>query len=217
MTPSGIEPTTCRFVTYCLNHYATALPRLVLETFQIFSGVRLRLKRDGTRAETRFRLSTKRTSPFKSAGASVQSTAGSRGVRISGSNAGYTIFRGSVKRTGKLTAFASFPFISPPVRHRVPSHFNWTVLTDDVGSNAVWGFKIPWPFCLLGLVCLRLASEPGPVLVTLSADISGFCGKADQLDAVVTLPAGAGYTGTVGATREACLLYPQPTRHVANL
>jgi hypothetical protein len=29
---------------------------------------RLRLKRDGTRAETRFRLSTKRTSPFKSAG-----------------------------------------------------------------------------------------------------------------------------------------------------
>ena len=33
---------------------------------------RLRLKRDDTRAETRFRLSAKRTSPFKSAGASVQ-------------------------------------------------------------------------------------------------------------------------------------------------
>jgi len=31
---------------------------------------------------------------------SVQSTAGSRGVRISGSNAGYTTFRGSVKSTG---------------------------------------------------------------------------------------------------------------------
>jgi hypothetical protein len=29
---------------------------------------RLRLKCDGTRAETRFRLSAKRTSPFKSAG-----------------------------------------------------------------------------------------------------------------------------------------------------
>jgi len=29
------------------------------------------LKCDGTRAETRFRLSAKRTSPFKSAGASV--------------------------------------------------------------------------------------------------------------------------------------------------
>jgi hypothetical protein len=58
------------------------------------------LKSDDTRAETRFRLSAKRTSPFKSAGASVQSTAGSRGVRISGSNAGYTSFRGSVKSTG---------------------------------------------------------------------------------------------------------------------
>jgi hypothetical protein len=45
------------------------------------------LKCDGTRAEIRFRLSAKRTSPFKSAGASVQSTTGSRGVRISGSNA----------------------------------------------------------------------------------------------------------------------------------
>jgi hypothetical protein len=25
------------------------------------------------------------------------------------------------------TAFASFPFTSPPVRHRVPSHFNWSL------------------------------------------------------------------------------------------
>jgi len=61
---------------------------------------RLRLKCDGTRAETRFRYSAKRTSPFKSAGASVQSAAGSRGVRISGSNSGFTMFRGSVKSTG---------------------------------------------------------------------------------------------------------------------
>jgi len=35
------------------------------------------LKCDGTRTETRFRLSAKRKSPFKSAGASVQSTTGS--------------------------------------------------------------------------------------------------------------------------------------------
>jgi len=58
------------------------------------------LKCDGTRAETRFRLSAKRTSPFKSARASVQSTTGSQGVRISGSNAGYNMFRGNVKGTG---------------------------------------------------------------------------------------------------------------------
>jgi hypothetical protein len=87
---------------------------------------RLLLKCDSTRAETRFRLSAKRTSPFKSAGASVQSITGSRGVRISGSNAGYTMFRGSVKSTGCQLHSTVSPFTSPPVRHRVPSHFNWT-------------------------------------------------------------------------------------------
>jgi len=73
---------------------------LYLETALHVSGGRLRLKCDGTRAETRFRLLAKRTSPFKLAGASIQSTTGSRGIRISGSNAGYTMFRGSVKCTG---------------------------------------------------------------------------------------------------------------------
>ena len=57
---------------------------------------RARAEPDGTRTEARFRLSPKRTSPFKSAGESVQSTAGSRGVRISGSNAGYTTSRDRV-------------------------------------------------------------------------------------------------------------------------
>ena len=46
------------------------------------------LKCDDTRAEITFRLSAKRTSPFKSAGTSFLSTTGSRVVRISGSNAG---------------------------------------------------------------------------------------------------------------------------------
>jgi hypothetical protein len=73
---------------------------LKLEVKLAWSVRRLRLKCDGTRAETKFRLSAKRTSPFKSAGASVQSATGSRGVRISGSNAGYTMFRGTVKSTG---------------------------------------------------------------------------------------------------------------------
>jgi hypothetical protein len=59
----------------------------------------LHFKCDGTRAETRFLLSAKRTTPFKSAGTSVQSTTGSRGVRISSSNAVYTMFRGSVMGT----------------------------------------------------------------------------------------------------------------------
>jgi len=58
------------------------------------------LKCDGTWAETRFCLSAKRMSPFKSAGVSVQLTTGSQGLRISGSNAGYTMFWGGVKGTG---------------------------------------------------------------------------------------------------------------------
>ena len=87
---------------------------------------RLHLKCDGTCTETRFHLSAKRASPFKSAGASVLSTTGSRGVRISGSNAGYTMFRGSVKSTG-------YPFhlpVSPslPLPHVTVCHHISTAL-----------------------------------------------------------------------------------------
>jgi len=91
-----------------------------------------------------FGLSAKRTSPFKSAGDSVQSTTGSRGVRISGSNAGYTMFRGSVKSTG-YPPFASFLFTSPPVRHRVPSHFNWTL----PNTTMILGSCLPHNFASL--------------------------------------------------------------------
>ena len=76
-------------------------------------GGRLRLKCDGTRAETRLRLSAKRTSPFETAGASVQSTTGSRGVRINGSNAGYTMFRGGVKSTGYPLHSPVSPLLPP--------------------------------------------------------------------------------------------------------
>ena len=85
------------------------------------------MKCDGTRAESRFRLSAKRTSLFKSPGASVQSTTDSRGVRISGSNAGYNMFRGSVKGTGYPLHSPVSPFTSSAVRHRVPSHSNWNL------------------------------------------------------------------------------------------
>ena len=83
---------------------------------------RLRSKCDDTRAESRFRLSAKGTSPFKSAGTSFQSTAGSRGVRISGSNAGYTTFRGSVKVTGyplHSPVSPSLPLLCVTVCHHI--------------------------------------------------------------------------------------------------
>jgi hypothetical protein len=97
----------------------------------------LRLKCDGTRAETRFRLSAKRTSPFKSAGASVQSTTGSRGVRISGSNAGYTMFRGSV-RVPATHSIRQFPLHFPSRASSCAITFqldSTTVLSDGFPQN----------------------------------------------------------------------------------
>jgi len=90
---------------------------------------RLSLKCDDTPAETRFRLSAKRTSPFKSAGVSVQSTTGSRGVRISGSNAGYTMLRGSVKSTG-------YPIRQFPLHF--PSHASPCAITFQLDSTDHW-------------------------------------------------------------------------------
>ena len=107
------------------------------------------LKCDGTRAETRFRLSAKRTSPFKSAGDSVQSTTGSRGVCIRGSNAGYTMLRGSVKSTGyplHSPVYPSLPLPCVTVCHHVstglyhqfnmPLHSAVTVFCVDLRTNS---------------------------------------------------------------------------------
>ena len=98
----------------------------------------VRLKCDGTRAETRFSLSPKRTSPFKSAGASVQSNTGSRGVCISVSNAGYTTFRGSVRAlaTHSIRQFPlHFPSRASPCAIRFQTH-----------STCVWPFARPEEF-----------------------------------------------------------------------
>jgi len=115
------------------------------------------LKCDGARAETRFRLSAKWTSPFKSAGASVQSTTGSRGVCISGSNPGYTMFRGSVKGAAYPLHSPVFPSLPLPVHHRVPSHFNWTL----TGMT-------PLP-CHSSCSCLVASRSVGPCCQSTSA------------------------------------------------
>jgi len=111
----------------------------------------LRLKCDGTCAEIRFRLiafemwwhmSRIQISVrngrvhLNRQGASVQSNTGSRDVHISGSNAGYTMFRGSVKSTGYPLHSPVSPSIPLHVRCRVPSHFNWTL-------NRAYPFTIP--------------------------------------------------------------------------
>ena len=88
-----------------------------------------------------FVFRAKRTSPFKSVGGlQFSRLLAARGVRISGSNAGYTMLPCSVKST----PFASFPFTSRPVRNRVPSHFNWNLLTMIPHSITCFTYKI---FC----------------------------------------------------------------------
>jgi hypothetical protein len=115
---------------------------------------RPRLKHDGTCGETRFGLSLKRTSPFKSAGASVQSTAGSRGVRISGSNAGYTTFQGSVRvlATHSNRQFPlHFPSRASPCAIRIQMHSSYTVIREHINLCLLESqfFTVCWPCIML--------------------------------------------------------------------
>ena len=113
------------------------------------------MKYNGTRAETRFRLSAKRTSPFKSTGASFQSTAGSWCVRISGSNAGYTKFRGSVKSTGHLLhspVSPSFPFPCVVTRFQLDS----TTMTNFLTSWKWWMEIVDVRQACIVIWCIRL-------------------------------------------------------------
>jgi len=82
------------------------------------------LKCDGTHAETRFRLSAKRTSPFKSTGAFIRLLTGEvcTSALIVGSNAGYTMFRGSEQDTGyplHSPVSPSLPFPCVTVCHHI--------------------------------------------------------------------------------------------------
>ena len=149
---------------------------VILHAFPLQQWCRVRLKCDGTRAETRFRLSAKLTSPFKSAGRSVQSTAGSRVVHISGSNAGYTMFRGSVKSTGyplHSPVSPSLPLSPCPItfqldsntdmddRYKEPEYQDHCLLKcDPVWTDryrgSFWFLLLRWYFCCL---CTNGASK----------------------------------------------------------
>jgi len=91
----------------------------------------MRLKCDGTRAETRFRLFAQRTSTFKSVeGASVQLTAGRGALRASLQGLYCSckpVFCSHVTLTGYPLHSLVSPSLLPRMRHRVPSHFNWTL------------------------------------------------------------------------------------------
>jgi hypothetical protein len=110
---------------------------IVLECF------RGQLKCDGTRAETRFRLSCRngRVHLNRPWWASVQSTAGSRGVRIGGSNVGYTMFRGSVKGTGyplHSTVSPSLPLQCVTVCHHISTGLYYRLCRQSTRLKDVW-------------------------------------------------------------------------------
>jgi len=127
------------------------------------NSVRVQLKCDGTCAETRIRLLAKRNSPFKSAGASVQSTTDSRGVRISGSNAGYTMSRGSVKGTGyplHSPVSPSLPLPCVTVCHHISTGVYLERASDGTTAVACHWFSPNGRFCKdhAGLRVLLFAS-----------------------------------------------------------
>ena len=135
-----INVVVLRSLVLCTVHRPRDVPRLgvgvsgaVLET----AGCIARAERNGTRAETRFRLSPKRTSPFKSVGASVQSTAGSRGLRISLNNVGYTTFGGGV-RVLATHSIRQFPLLFPSHASPCATRFRTSCTKDNltaVGSS----------------------------------------------------------------------------------
>ena len=131
------------------------------------------MKCDGTRAETRFCLSARRMSPFKSAGASVQSTTGSREVRISGSNAGCTMFRGSVKSTGCPLHSPVSPSLPPPVRHHIstglyPTCRRWGVYSSCTTNSQSFAVSLGPPVFSISLASASRAVFQTLVFITSS-------------------------------------------------
>ena len=109
---------------------------------------RLRLKYDGIHTETRFLLSAKRTSPFKSAGSSVQSTTGSRGVLISGSNAGTPCFE-VVWRVLATHSIRQFPLLFPSRASPCAITFQLDPPSIDMAEVLLFSFVASVPFIFL--------------------------------------------------------------------
>ena len=121
------------------------------------------LKCNDTRAETRYRLSAKRRVHLNRQGATIQSNNGSRGVRISGSNAGYTVFRDSVKEAGyplHSPVSPSLPLPCVTVYHHTSTGFCYGIRFQDVWQY----FLAPDIFHLFQnqhrYVYMRLSSPP---------------------------------------------------------
>jgi hypothetical protein len=95
-------------------------------------------KRDGACAETRFRLSRETDRGYlnrRGGRRQFSRLLAAEVCGIIGSNVGYTVFRGSVKSTTCILHSPVSPSLPPPVRHRVTSHFNWSLLLNFLNSK----------------------------------------------------------------------------------
>ena len=128
---------------------------MMMITAALIHDVLVRSKRDGTRAETRFGLSAKQTSPFKSAGVSVQSAAGSRGVRISGQR----LYRPCSDVQCKAAGYPLHSHLSPSlplpcvtVCHQMPSALyvgnQWNIWLQTKGVNPQLKFAVTSHFMI---------------------------------------------------------------------
>jgi len=123
------EPDTCTTDNNIIRHmrFAYQISKAIDTHSEYVDCV---LKCVGTSAETIFRLSAKRTSPFKSPGG--VSSVDYWQASFAHQPAGFVLLvqvcvLQSCDAYWLPTPFSCFPFTSPPVRHRVPSHFNWTL------------------------------------------------------------------------------------------
>jgi hypothetical protein len=85
-------------------------------------------------------------------GGAVKSTTGSWGVRISGSNAGYTMFRGSVKGTGCPLHSPVSPSLLLPcvtVCHHISTGVYLLMMSSNAKVNYWNKLKVNSPFCWL--------------------------------------------------------------------
>jgi len=110
----------CRFPLHFPSRVSPCAITFQLDSITKYG--RLRLKCDGTRAETRFRLSAKQTNPFKSAGGCQFSRLLAAEVCAS---AVVMLDTPCSEVVWRVLATHCLHVTSPPVRHRVTS--NWTL------------------------------------------------------------------------------------------
>ena len=103
-------------------------------------------------------------------GPSVQSTTGSRGVRISGSNAGYTMFRGSVKGTGYPLHSPVSPSLPLPASPRAITF----QLESTAGYNMFRGSVKCTGYPLHSPVSPSLPLPASPCAITFQLDSTSF-------------------------------------------